>query len=171
MARGRHSDRLGRLGDPANGLGAVRVAKTYRRGPPWCSPESIEQLDFQKLDLNQVWLTRVRLCCFLLRSSSFAKASAYAEASADKSEDGSSFGGHVAASALHVEDADSVHAERRVGAGCRPAPRGRVGIAIPPGWQAPRRSVIRSSLRLLSSTDEREQVPHARQGIARTSSQ
>src|SRR5438105_15511873 len=68
---------------------------------------------------------------------------------------------------LHVENADSAHAVRRVGSAGRRTRR---------GWAGPLRHLGLATvgepgpsvLRLLSSTDEREHVPHARQGSVRT---
>src|SRR5215204_942518 len=72
---------------------------------------------------------------------------------------------------LHVWAADSAHADRRVEAGGhRPSTRTN-GTEITPRCLAPRVSVVRPSFRLLSSTDDREHVPHARQGSVRTRDQ
>src|SRR5260370_27328312 len=71
---------------------------------------------------------------------------------------------------LHVRKTESAQAVRCVGAGGRRPRRGWAGPSVPlvPGTADERGPSV---LRLLSSTDDREHVPHSRQGSVRTRDQ
>src|SRR5580704_19547306 len=77
---------------------------------------------------------------------------------------------HRSLVALHVDEAESAQAERCVGAGGHRPRRGWPGPLFPLGvWHRGGARSVRP--RLLSSTDDREHVPHARQGSVRTRDQ